>query len=78
MGSSLSCQTAALQRYCRNAVTKGTDTHLEVTVRLEKGGRIVNRNGADTCILVGSANAYVKALYLKQVGAEAHTQVSRI
>ena len=34
----------------------------EVTVRLAKGGRIVNGVGADTDIVVASAKAYISAL----------------
>jgi 2-isopropylmalate synthase len=33
-----------------------------VTVRLAKGGRVVNGVGADTDIVVASAKAYVNAL----------------
>jgi len=33
-----------------------------VTVRLSKGGRIVNGVGADTDIVVASAKAYISAL----------------
>src|SRR5690554_3386049 len=50
--------------YSVNAITKGTDSQGEVTVRLEKGGRIVNGSGADTDIIVASAKAYVHALNL--------------
>jgi len=49
-----------------------------VTVRLEKGGRIVNGNGADTDIVVASAKAYLNALNLMQVGAKAHPQVEGV
>jgi 2-isopropylmalate synthase len=45
-----------------NAITTGTDAQGEVTVRLERDGRIVNGNGADTDILVASAKAYINAL----------------
>lgn len=50
--------------YSVNAITKGTDSQGEVTVRLEKGGRIVNGSGADTDIIVASAKAYIHALNL--------------
>ena len=33
--------------YSVNAITSGTDAQGEVTVRLEKGGRIVNGQGAE-------------------------------
>ncbi|WP_221801777.1 2-isopropylmalate synthase [Oceanobacter mangrovi] len=55
---------ASLQLYSVNAITQGTDSQGEVTVRLEKGGRIVNGNGADTDIVVASAKAYIHALNL--------------
>jgi len=45
-----------------DAVTTGTDAQGEVTVRLERDGRVVNGNGADTDILVASAKAYINAL----------------
>ncbi|MGB8433723.1 MAG: 2-isopropylmalate synthase [Burkholderiales bacterium] len=48
--------------YSVNAVTQGTESQGEVTVRLAKGGRIVNGVGADTDIVVASAKAYVNAL----------------
>ena len=43
-------------------ITSGTDSQGEVTVRLAKGGRIVNGQGADTDIVVASAKAYINAL----------------
>jgi 2-isopropylmalate synthase len=51
-----------LQLYSVNNITSGTDAQGEVTVRLEKGGRIVNGQGADTDIVIASARAYVNAL----------------
>jgi 2-isopropylmalate synthase len=53
---------ASLLLYSVNAITGGTDAQGEVTVRLEKGGRIVNGLGADTDIIVASAKAYINAL----------------
>jgi 2-isopropylmalate synthase len=53
---------ARLLLYSVNAITTGTDAQGEVTVRLERDGRSVNGNGADTDILVASAKAYVNAL----------------
>ncbi|HGX93040.1 MAG TPA: 2-isopropylmalate synthase, partial [Candidatus Tenderia sp.] len=53
---------ADLQLYSVNNITSGTDSQGEVTVRLEKGGRIVNGQGADTDIVIASAKAYVNAL----------------
>ncbi len=52
----------SLQLYSVNAITTGTDSQGEVTVRLEKGGRIVNGNGADTDIVIASAKAYINGL----------------
>ena len=51
-----------LQIYSVNSITSGTDSQGEVSVRLEKGGRIVNGQGADTDIVIASAKAYVNAL----------------
>jgi len=53
-----------LQLYSVNAITTGTDSQGEVTVRLERGGRIVNGNGADTDIVIASAKAYINGLNL--------------
>ena len=47
--------------YSVNNITTGTDAQGEVTVRLEKGGRIVNGQGADTDIVIASAKAYINA-----------------
>ena len=55
---------ANLLLYSVNAITEGTDSQGEVTVRLEKAGRIVNGSGADTDIVVASAKAYIHALNL--------------
>ncbi|MGR9108292.1 MAG: 2-isopropylmalate synthase [Gammaproteobacteria bacterium] len=53
---------ASLQLYSVNNITSGTDAQGEVTVRLEKRGRIVNGQGADTDIVIASAKAYVNAV----------------
>ncbi len=53
---------ASMLLYSVNAITTGTDAQGEVTVRLERDGRIVNGLGADTDILVASAKAYINAL----------------
>jgi 2-isopropylmalate synthase len=53
---------AELLLYSVNAITTGTDAQGEVTVRLAKGGRIVNGQGADTDIVIASAKAYLNAL----------------
>lgn len=65
-----------LQLYSVNNITSGTDAQGEVTVRLSKGGRIVNGQGADTDIVVASAKAYLHALNKLNNDAErAHPQV---
>jgi 2-isopropylmalate synthase len=53
---------AELQLYSVNNITSGTDAQGEVTVRLSKGGRIVNGQGADTDIVIASAKAYLNGL----------------
>jgi 2-isopropylmalate synthase len=45
-----------------NAITTGTQSQGEVTMRLSKAGRIVNGVGADLDIVVASAKAYLSAL----------------
>ena len=53
---------STLQLYSVNNITSGTDAQGEVTVRVERGGRIVNGQGADTDIVVASVKAYLHAL----------------
>jgi 2-isopropylmalate synthase len=53
---------AELELYSVNAITKGTESLGEVTVRLSRDGTIVNGLGADTDIIVASAKAYLSAL----------------
>ena len=53
---------ATLELYSVNNITTGTDAQGEVTVRLDKGGRIVNGLGADTDIVIASAKAYINAV----------------
>ncbi|MDR3323499.1 MAG: 2-isopropylmalate synthase [Zoogloeaceae bacterium] len=48
--------------YSVNAITTGTDAQGEVTVRLARGERVVNGQGADTDIVIASAKAYLNAL----------------
>lgn len=50
--------------YSVNAITSGTDSQGEVTVRLDHSGKIVNGLGADTDIVIASAKAYLHALNL--------------
>jgi 2-isopropylmalate synthase len=62
--------------YSVNNITSGTDAQGEVTVRLAKGGRVVNGQGADTDIVTASAKAYLNALNKLHAGTErAHPQV---
>jgi 2-isopropylmalate synthase len=53
-----------------NAITTGTQSQGEVTMRLTKAGRIVNGVGADPDIVVASAKAYLSALNKLQSKAE--------
>ncbi|WP_045860863.1 2-isopropylmalate synthase [Teredinibacter purpureus] len=55
---------ADLHLYSVNAITQGTDSQGEVTVRLERDGYIVNGIGSDTDIVVASVKAYLHALNL--------------
>ena len=48
--------------YSVNAITAGSDSQGEVSVRLQSGGRIVNGQGADTDIVMASVKAYINAL----------------
>ena len=69
---SVAASGAELMLYSVNAVTQGTESQGEVTVRLQKAGRIVNGVGADTDIVVASAKAYLAALN------KLHSKVERI
>jgi 2-isopropylmalate synthase len=67
---------AELQLYSVNNITSGTDAQGEVTVRLQRSGRIVNGHGADTDIVIASAKAYLHALNSLHSKLErAHPQV---
>jgi len=67
---------ADLQLYSVNNITSGTDSQGEVTVRVSRGGRIVNGQGADTDIVIASAKAYLHALNkLHSKQERAHPQV---
>ncbi|RTL05593.1 MAG: 2-isopropylmalate synthase, partial [Lysobacterales bacterium] len=62
-----------------NAITGGTDAQGEVTVRVEKAGRVVNGQGADTDIVIASAKAYVNALgKLGASAGRAHPQLGDV
>lgn len=68
-----------LQLFSVNAITSGTDSQGEVTVRLELAGRVVNGHGADTDILVASAKAYLSALNMLASAAEkTHPQLESV
>ncbi|MEI6414445.1 MAG: 2-isopropylmalate synthase [Pseudomonadota bacterium] len=61
--------------YSVNNITTGTDAQGEVTVRLERGGRVVNGQGADTDIVIASARAYLNACNkILQPADRAHPQ----
>jgi 2-isopropylmalate synthase len=65
-----------LQLYSVNNITTGTDSQGEVTVRVDKGGRIINGHGADTDIVIASAKAYINAINKAMDSKErAHPQV---
>ncbi|HEY7884156.1 MAG TPA: 2-isopropylmalate synthase [Cellvibrionaceae bacterium] len=66
---------STLKLYSVNAITQGTDSQGDVTVRLEKNNTIVNGVGADTDIVVASAKAYLHALNaLANSGGRSHPQ----
>ena len=68
-----------LQLYSVNNITSGTDAQGEVTVRLERGGRIVNGVGSDTDIIIASVKAYIEALNLVTSGGiRQHPQVADV
>ncbi len=59
-------QSTGINVVCRDfnvhSLTVGKEAQGEVTVSLERAGRIVNGNGADTDIVIASAKAYLNAL----------------
>lgn len=68
-----------LQLYSVNNITSGTDAQGEVTVRLERGGRIVNGQGADTDIVIASAKAYISAVNkILEPATKAHPQTGDV
>ncbi len=65
----------SLELYSVSNVTNGTDSLGETSVRLEKGGRIVNGQGSDTDIVTASAKAYINALNkFSDAAIKAHPQ----
>ena len=70
---------SVLQLYSVSNITSGTDAQGEVTVRLERAGRIVQGHGADTDIVVASVKAYLNALNRILTPMERmHPQVSQV
>jgi 2-isopropylmalate synthase, bacterial type len=67
-----------LELYSVNNITSGTDAQGEVTVRLAKGGRIVNGQGADTDIVIASVKAYVNALNKVLLPKRIHPQAADV
>ncbi len=59
-----------LKLYAVNAITEGTDSQGEVSVRLAKRGQIVNGVGSDTDIVTASVKAYLHALNLLEVSSK--------
>jgi 2-isopropylmalate synthase len=53
---------AQMVLYSVNAISGSTESQGEVSIRLQKGARIVNGIGADLDIVVASAKAYLNAL----------------
>ena len=74
---SIAPSKSRLLLYSVNNITTGTDAQGEVSVRLEKEGRIVNGSGADTDIVIASVKAYVNALNrLNRSQLSVHPQLS--
>jgi 2-isopropylmalate synthase len=68
-----------LQLYSVNAITTGTDSQGEVTVRVKRNGTVVNGQGADTDIVIASAKAYINALNRIMAGdARTHPQLGDV
>ncbi|MET3129934.1 2-isopropylmalate synthase [Oxalobacteraceae bacterium GrIS 1.11] len=63
---------AELVLFSVNAISTGTQSQGEVTMRLSKAGRIVNGVGADPDIIVASAKAYLSALN------KLHSKIERV
>jgi 2-isopropylmalate synthase len=67
---------AELVLFSINAISGGTQSQGEVTMRLSRSGRIVNGVGADPDIVVASAKAYISGLNKLQSKVErAHPQL---
>lgn len=75
---SVASSGSELELYSVNAITQGTDSQGEVTVRLARDGRVVNGQGADTDIIVASAKAYLSALNKLSQSERLHAQHSSV
>mgnify|MGYP001321711838 CR=1 FL=1 len=76
---SIVASDAELLLYSVNNITTGTDALGEVTVRLDRGGRIVNGQGSDTDIVIASAKAYVNAVNkILQGAGRTHPQAADV
>merc|ERR1711998_756675 len=60
--NSLIKNSAKLELFLINAITKGTDAQAEVSVRLKENDISVSGTASDTDTMVASANAYIIAL----------------
>ena len=74
----LAKSNSTLQLYSVSNITTGTDSQGDVTVRLEKDGKIVNGQGADTDIVIASAKAYLNALNKLIVEQGSHPQLGEV
>lgn len=74
----LARSSSTLELYQVNAITSGTDSQGEVAVRLNKGGRIVTGQGADTDIVIASAKAYLDALNWLTTAGKANPQTDEV
>jgi 2-isopropylmalate synthase len=63
---------AELVLFSINAISNGTQSQGEVTMRLSRSGRIVNGVGADPDIVVASAKAYISGLN------KLHSKIERV
>ena len=75
MVNAIECKAASnaeLVLFSINAISSGTQSQGEVTMRLSKEGRIVNGVGADPDIVVASAKAYLSALN------KLHSKIERV
>jgi len=63
---------AELVLFSINAISNGTQSQGEVTMRLSRNGRIVNGVGSDPDIIVASAKAYLAGLN------KLHSKIERV